>query len=89
MIFPFEYDDDGRAALIPHDQKCTNCGEALSQNEKVIRFWWVTENADLYLHVKCAEHVALMIMRDVAECRCGREVADARYKQVRRIVPHP
>jgi hypothetical protein len=88
MIFPFEYDDDGRAALISHDQKCTSCGEPLSQNDRVIKFWWA-DSADLYLHVKCAEHVALMIMRDVAECRCGKEVANARYRQVRKIVPHP
>jgi hypothetical protein len=89
MIFPFEYDEDGSAALIDDGRKCTYCNEALSQNEKVIRFWWISDTDDLYLHVKCAEHVALMIMRDVAECRCGREVAQARYRQVRKIVPHP
>jgi hypothetical protein len=88
MIFPFECDDGG-CVDITHDQKCTSCGKELSQNERAIRFWWVTDTPDLYLHVKCAENVALMIMRDVAECRCGREAANARYWQVRKIVPYP
>ncbi len=89
MIFPFHYgyaDDD--VLLAPDNQQCTSCGEPIAQDEKSIHFGW-GETADLYFHVKCAEHVALMMMRDVAECRCGREAANARYRQVRKIIPHP
>jgi hypothetical protein len=88
MIFPFQYGDDADLGhlLIPENQACTSCGKAIRQNEKSIQFHCA--DAEVYFHVKCAEHVALMIMRDVAECRCGREVANAKYRLVREIVPH-
>jgi hypothetical protein len=87
MIFPFQYDNDARC-FIPRGLECASCRKEISQDEKSVHFSW-SETESLYLHVRCAEHVALMMMRDVAECRCGPEIANARYRIVREIVPHP
>ena len=90
MIYPFNYSDDGEVFFkrencwvgIPDSQACTQCGELISQYEKSIRFSW-GETASLYFHVKCAEQVALMIMRDVAEVRVGPEIATTTYRELR------
>jgi hypothetical protein len=89
MIYPFNYSDDDSIfkkenswVCIPENQECTQCGELVSQYEKSIRFSW-SETAGLYLHLKCAEQVALMIMREVAEARVGPEIADATYQELR------
>jgi hypothetical protein len=95
MIFPFNL---GGGKFGPDDwigisenQQCISCGKLISQHEKCIQFHWGndTEEVSIHLHVDCAENVALMMMRDVAECRCGREAAQARYRRVREIVPYP
>jgi hypothetical protein len=89
MIYP--YNDTGTAAIlgkedlwicVPQDQECTKCGELIPQHEQSIRFSW-SDTSSLYFHPWCAEAVALMILRDVAEIRAGPDLANAIYQELR------
>ena len=87
MILPVTW-PDGLGMGIKSGQECSSCGKGIPEQGPCIWYSFPPDE-NFYLHVKCAEHVALMMMRDVAECRCGPDVANARYRQIRKIVPMP
>jgi hypothetical protein len=91
MIFSFEL-NPGHYKVVRAGTVCGLCDKPVSHEERSIVFH-LTEAGGRFVilcyHVKCAEHVSLMMMRDVAEVRCGEEIANARYRKIREIVPHP
>lgn len=64
------------------DLECTKCGELISRSEQSIHFSW-SKTSILYFHPRCAESVALMILRDVAEIRAGPELTNPLYRELR------